>query len=55
MDKDKWVGKPYLQTHQVIIFTRKFLQLLGRDFDEEFNEWKHRQLITNVQDSIIEN
>lgn len=51
--KDRWKGEPYLQAHQIEKVARKFMQIVGRDFDTEFEEWKNEQLLLHVKDGII--
>lgn len=42
--KDDYKGEPKLSTYQLVKFYRKVLQLAGRDFDAEFEEYKTEKL-----------
>jgi hypothetical protein len=44
--------EPKIDSIQLEKVARKFMQIVGRDFDAEFEEWKNKQLL-NIRDEVV--
>ena len=51
---NRFIGEPKLNLWCLEEVTKKFMQLMGRDFDTEFNEYIIEQYSKNLQDTYID-